>query len=169
MDRVALKVLQEPLKERYREQPDAALVTLRAEGTLGEDVTCSVETGRALVEAGLHPATGGDGSFACSGDMLLEALVACAGVTMGSVATSLGLEVAGSVRAEGDLDFRGTLSVDKAAPVGFRSIRLQFDLATDATDEQMATLLRLTERYCVVYQTIASGAELSVGSTVTRA
>jgi uncharacterized OsmC-like protein len=167
MDRDTLKGLQQPLKERYREAPEAALVTLRAAGELGENVSCSVQTGRALVEAGLHPATGGDGSFVCSGDMLLEALVACAGVTMQSVATSLGLEVTGSVRAEGDLDFRGTLSVAKDAPVGFRSIRLQFVLRTDATDEELATLLRLTERYCVVYQTLASGPELSVESAVT--
>ncbi|MGZ6964925.1 MAG: OsmC family protein [Acidimicrobiia bacterium] len=169
MDRDALKALQQPLKQRYRDDPGRALVTLQAEGVLGENVSCSVQTGRALVEAGLHPASGGDGSLACSGDMLLEALVACAGVTMQSVATSLGLAVAGTVRAEGDLDFRGTLSVDKEAPVGFRAIRLEFALDTEATEEELVTLLRLTERYCVVYQTLVGGVEVSVGSTVTSA
>jgi uncharacterized OsmC-like protein len=149
--------VQEPLKERYREDPDAALVTLRAAGTLGEGITCSVATGRARAEAGLHPATGGDGVSLCSGDMLLEALVACAGVTLRAVATSLGLAVdTGVVRAEGELDFRGTLAVSKEAPVGFRSIRLSFELETTASDDDLDTLLRLTERYCVVYQTIAS-------------
>lgn len=161
MERDALRAVQQPLKDRYRQAPDAAVVTLRAEGTLGEHVSCSVQTGRALVEAGLHPASGGEGTFACSGDMLLEALTACAGVTMQSVATSLGLEVRGTVRAEGDLDFRGTLAVSKEAPVGFRAIRLVFVLDTDATDE-VATLVRLTERYCVVLQTIVSKPELSV-------
>jgi uncharacterized OsmC-like protein len=157
-DRNELRAAQEPLKERYRERPDEAVVTLRATGSLGEGITCSVDTGRALAEAGLHPATGGDGSSLCSGDMLLEALVACAGVTLRAVATSLGLDVpAGTVRAEGDLDFRGTLAVSKEASVGFRGIRLSFDLETDATDEELATLLRLTERYCVVFQTIAGG------------
>jgi uncharacterized OsmC-like protein len=156
MNREALRAAQEPLKERYRESPDAAIVTLRAEGTLGEGITCSVATGRALVEAGLHPATGGDGLSLCSGDMLLEALAACAGVTLRAVATSLELDVtAGTVRAEGDLDFRGTLAVSKDAPVGFRSIRLSFELETDAGDDELDTLLRLTERYCVVYQTLA--------------
>ena len=162
MDAASMKALQSPLKERYREQPETAVITLRADGVLGEGVTCSVQTGRALVEAGLHPATGGDGSHACSGDMLLQALVACAGVTMRSVATSLGLDVDGVVRAEGDLDFRGTLGVAKDAPVGFREIRLRFELDTDATDDELATLLRLTERYCVVYQTLASTPALSV-------
>lgn len=158
MDREQLRAAQEPLKERYREDPDQALVTLHATGTLGEGITCSVATGRALAEAGLHPATGGDGLSLCSGDMLLEALAACAGVTLRAVATSLGLQVeAGTVRAEGDLDFRGTLAVSKDAPVGFRSIRLNFELETDASDEELETLLRLTERYCVVYQTIAAG------------
>lgn len=158
MDRETLKAVQGPLKEQYREDPDAAVVTLRAEGTLGEGITCSVQTGRALAEAGLHPATGGDGRSLCSGDMLLEALAACAGVTLRSVATSLDIPVrGGSVHAEGDLDFRGTLAVDKAAPVGFRAIRLRFDLDTDADAEQLDTLLRLTERYCVVAQTIAAG------------
>jgi len=150
-----LKTLQAPLKERYRSDPDAALLTLKAEGRIGEGVTCSVQTGKALVEAGLHPATGGSGAFACSGDMLLEALVACAGVTLGAVATAIGVNLrGGTVRAEGDLDFRGTLGVAKDAPVGFQRIRLEFALDTDASPEQLATLLRLTERYCVVYQTL---------------
>ena len=153
-----LRALQAPLKQKYREDADAAVVTLRASGEATDGIACKVETGRALVEAGLHPATGGDGSQVCSGDMLLEALVACAGVTLRAVATSLGLDVTeGTVRAEGDLDFRGTLAVSKDAPVGFQAIRLFFELATDATDEELATLLRLTERYCVVYQTIAGG------------
>jgi uncharacterized OsmC-like protein len=157
-EREQLRSVQEPLKESYRKSPDEALVTLRASGTLGEGITCSVDTGRALAEAGLHPATGGDGLSLCSGDMLLEALVACAGVTLRAVATSLDLDVtAGAVRAEGDLDFRGTLAVSKEAPVGFRAIRLSFELETDASDEELATLLRLTERYCVVFQTIAAG------------
>ena len=156
--RTELRAVQEPLKERYRAEPEQALVTLRASGSLGEGITCSVATGRAIAEAGLHPATGGDGLSLCSGDMLLEALVACAGVTLRAVATSLGLEVeAGTVRAEGDLDFRGTLAVSKDAPVGFRAIRLAFELDTTASDEELATLLRLTERYCVVFQTIAGG------------
>ncbi|RMG36810.1 MAG: OsmC family peroxiredoxin [Methanobacteriota archaeon] len=158
-----LRSLQQPLKARYEEQPQAALITLKAQGRLGEDVTCKVETGKALVEAGLHPATGGDGFSACSGDMLLEALVACAGVTLCAVATAIGIEIRdGIVKAEGDLDFRGTLGVSKEAPVGFQKIRLQFDLATDATEEQLATLLRLTERYCVVYQTLRQPAEMAV-------
>jgi uncharacterized OsmC-like protein len=151
-----LRSIQAPLKERYRDRPDAALVTLRAEGRIGEGVSCRVETGRVLVEAGLHPATGGTGLAACSGDMLLEALVACAGVTLRAVATALGIELRdATVRAEGDLDFRGTLGVSREVPVGFQRIRLGFDLDTDATDEQLATLLRFTERYCVVYQTLA--------------
>jgi len=155
MDSEHLRALQAPLKQQYREEPGAALITLRAQGRLGEGVTCKVETGKALVEAGLHPATGGDGFAACSGDMLLEALAACAGVTMGAVATALGIVLRdGIVTAEGDLDFRGTLGVSKEAPVGFREIRLHFDLDSDATDEQVATLMRLTERYCVVYQTL---------------
>ena len=161
MDRDELKAVQGPIKERYRDQPQSALITLEAEGELGEGVSCSVRTGQALVAAGLHPGTGGDGFHACSGDMLLQALVACAGVTMRSVATSLGLELAGSVRAEGDLDFRGTLGVDKEAPVGFTDIRLVFDLDTTASDEELATLLRLTERYCVVLQTLAGAPRLS--------
>ena len=162
MDRDDLRALQEPLKERYRDDPDAALVTLRATGSLGEGITCSVATGRALVEAGLHPASGGDGVALCSGDMLLEALAACAGVTLRAVATSLDIDVAGGVvRAEGDIDFRGTLAVSKDAPVGFRSIRVTFELETDASDEDLDTLLRLTERYCVVYQTIAAAPTLA--------
>lgn len=156
MKQEQLRELQAPLKARYQEQPGLALITLKAQGTLDpEDLVCSVETGKALVEAGLHPATGGDGSFACSGDMLLQALVACAGVTLRAVATALGISVRnGTVRAEGDLDFRGTLGVDKAAPVGFRDIRLSFDLDTDAAAEQLESLFKLTERYCVVYQTL---------------
>ena len=162
MNSEQLRALQAPLKERYREAPDAALVTLSASGELGDGVSCSVNTGRAIVEAGLHPASGGDGSLLCSGDMLLEALVACAGVTLQAVATSIGVPVeSGRVHAEGDLDFRGTLAVDRDAPVGFRAIRLSFELDTDADDEQLETLQRLTERYCVVYQTLASGPALS--------
>jgi uncharacterized OsmC-like protein len=158
-----LKALQAPLKDRYRESPGAALVTLRAHGHLGEGITCRVETGKALVSAGLHPASGGDGLAACSGDMLLEALVACAGVTLGAVATAIGVTLKGaSLEAEGDLDFRGTLGVDREAPVGFRAIRLTVSLDTDASEEQVATLLKLTERYCVVYQTLARPAALSV-------
>jgi uncharacterized OsmC-like protein len=163
MDRDALKALQAPLKESYKTDPDKALITLKASGRLGEGVTCSVETGRAIAEAGLHPATGGDGTQLCSGDMLLEALVACAGVTLGAVSTSLGIPIAdGRIKAEGDLDFRGTLGVDREAPVGFRDIRLSFELDTDADDEQLATLLKLTERYCVVLQTLARGPQLDV-------
>jgi uncharacterized OsmC-like protein len=165
VDRLELKALQAPLKERYRDEPRAALVTLRATGTLDETaVSCSVETGRALVEAGLHPATGGSGTLACSGDMLLQALVACAGVTLRAVATALGLEVRGSVRAEGDLDFRGTLGIgrDEGVPVGFTAIRLGFDLEHDLDDETLARLLELTERYCVVFQTLVAGVPVSV-------
>ena len=158
-----LKELQAPLKQRYRTEPEAALVTLSAAGELGEGVSCSVQTGRALAEAGLHPATGGDGTLLCSGDMLLEALVACAGVTLRAVATSLGIPVrSGRVRAEGDLDFRGTLGVDREVPVGFSAIRLWFELDADADAQQLETLQRLTERYCVVYQTLAASPELSV-------
>ena len=153
--------MQSPLKERYVEQPDSALVTLSAVGELGEGMSCSVQTARAIAEAGLHPATGGDGSLLCSGDMLLEALVACAGVTLRAVATSLGISVpSGRVRAEGDLDFRGTLGVDREAPVGFSAIRLSFELESDADDHQLETLQRLTERYCVVYQTLVSAPRL---------
>jgi uncharacterized OsmC-like protein len=158
-----LRAIQAPLKERYEQEPEAALVTLKASGSLGEGVSCSVDTGRALAEAGLHPASGGDGTQLCSGDMLLEALVACAGVTLRAVATSLGIVVeSGTVRAEGELDFRGTLAVDREAPVGFRAIRLSFDLDTDASEEELATLLKLTERYCVVFQTLSTPPELSV-------
>jgi uncharacterized OsmC-like protein len=162
-DRETLRAIQEPLKQRYREEPSAALVTLRASGNLGDGVTCSVSTGRAIVQAGLHPATGGDGLSLCSGDMLLEALVACAGVTLRAVATSLDVPIrAGRVLAEGDLDFRGTLSVARDAPVGFAAIRLRFELDTDATEEQLDALIRLTERYCVVLQTIRTSPEVSV-------
>ena len=158
-----LRSLQAPLKDRYKAQPGAALITLKAEGRLGEGVTCSVQTGKALATAGLHPATGGNGLSACSGDMLLEALVACAGVTMGAVATAIGVVLrSGSVHVEGDLDFRGTLGVAKDAPVGFQRIRLRFDLDTDATAEQLDTLIRLTERYCVVYQTLRQPPEMTV-------
>ena len=165
MEQADLKAAQAPLKERYRTEPEAARVTLRAEGRLGEaEVSCRVDTGRALVEAGLHPATGGTGLLACSGDMLLQALVACAGVTLAAVATALGLEVSGTVHAEGDLDFRGTLGVgkDDGVPVGFTAIRLRFALESDADDDSLATRQRLTERYCVVYQTLASGVPVDV-------
>jgi uncharacterized OsmC-like protein len=157
MDSTALRSVQQPLKDAYREDPQRAVITLRAEGTLGEEeVSCSVATGQVLVEAGLHPATGGDGSLACSGDMLLQALAACAGVTLRAVATSLQIPVNGGfVRAEGDLDFRGTLAVAKDAPVGFKAVRLSFELDTSASEEQLATLIKLTERYCVVFQTLA--------------
>jgi len=164
MDGTQLRALQAPLKEQYRADPDAALVTLAASGELdSEAVTCTVSTGRALVEAGLHPSAGGDGLAACSGDMLLEALVACAGVTLRAVATAMGLAVrGGTVRAEGDLDFRGTLGVSRQAPVGFRDIRLSFDLAADLTPEQRAKLLDLTERYCVIYQTLRTPPPVTV-------
>ena len=164
MDADELKNLQAPLKAQYNDDPATALVTLRAEGRLdGDALACSVETGKALVEAGLHPATGGDGTRACSGDMLLQALVACAGVTLGAVATAIGVDVrAGTVKAEGDLDFRGTLGVSKEAPVGFRDIRLHFDLETDADEEKLAILLKLTERYCVVYQTLRASPPMTV-------
>jgi uncharacterized OsmC-like protein len=163
VDRTELQERQRPLKERYRTDPGAALITLSATGVLGEGVSCSLDSGRAIAEAGLHPASGGDGMQLCSGDMLLEALAACAGVTLRSVATSLEIPVtAGTVTAEGDLDFRGTLAVDRDAPVGFAAIRLLFELETDAGDEQLDTLLRLTERYCVVLQTISSATAVSV-------
>ncbi len=162
MDREELRAVQEPLKQRYRDDPDAALVTLRAQGALDAGISCSVQTGRALAEAGLHPASGGDGSLVCSGDMLLEALVACAGVTVRAVATSLGIPVAGTVHAEGDLDFRGTLAVDRDVPVGFTAIRLSFELESDATPEQLATLIRLTKRYCVVLQTLTEPPAVTV-------
>jgi len=158
-----LRSLQAPLKEQYRESPDAALFTLRAQARLGTDVSCKIETHKALVTAGLHPATGGTGQLACSGDMLLEALVACAGVTLGAVATSLGIEIRDAVlKAEGDIDFRGTLGVSKEVPVGFRNIRLSVTLDTDASAEQLDRLLRLTERYCVVYQTLSHPPAMSI-------
>ena len=164
MDKDALKALQAPIKERYRAEPGAAVITLKAQGAIDDQaIACKVETGRALAVAGLHPATGGSGLELCSGDMLLEALVACAGVTLKAVATALGISLSkGIVRAEGDLDFRGTLGVDKEAPVGFKAIRLAFDLETDAPEEQIAQLIKLTERYCVVYQTLNKRPELQV-------
>jgi uncharacterized OsmC-like protein len=167
VDASALKALQAPLKESYRNKPEAAVVTLRAEGRIGEGVTCSLQTGKALVQAGLHPATGGSGVQACSGDMLLEALVACAGVTLNAVATALGLAIRDAkITAEGDLDFRGTLGVAKEAPVGFRDIRLSFEIAGDLSEEQRATLMKLTERYCVVYQTLRTPPRIDVISEV---
>jgi len=163
MDQATLRATQAPLKERYRQSPEAARITLRAEGGIGEGVTCRVETGRALVEAGLHPATGGSGLSACSGDMLLQALVACAGVTLSAVATAIGVQLKDAqVIAEGDLDFRGTLGVSKETRVGFEAIRLRFELDTPATEEEIANLLRLTERYCVVFQTLAQPPKLEV-------
>ncbi|MGD1876937.1 MAG: OsmC family protein [Kiloniellaceae bacterium] len=163
MDAVELKQMQAPIKARYRDDPEAAVVTLKAEGSIGEGLSCSVATGRALVEAGLHPATGGSGLQACSGDMLLEALVACAGVTLNAVATALALEIRNAkVKAEGDLDFRGTLGVDKEAPVGFRDIRLSFEIDGDLSAEELASLLKLTERYCVVYQTLRAAPPVTV-------
>jgi uncharacterized OsmC-like protein len=162
VERDELRAIQAPLKERYERAPEEAVVTLEAEGSLGESITCSVQTGRAVAAAGLHPASGGDGTLLCSGDMLLEALAACAGVTLRAVATSLGIQVEGGrVHAEGDLDFRGTLAVDREAPVGFREIRLGFELETEADEEQLATLLKLTERYCVVFQTLSQPPRLS--------
>ncbi len=163
MNAQELRAIQAPLKERYKETPDAASITLKAEGRLGEGVTCSVGTGKALVAAGLHPMTGGDGLSACSGDMLLEALAACAGVTLNAVATAMGIDVrGGAVKVEGDLDFRGTLGVAKDVPVGFSRVRLRFELDTGASEDQLDTLLRLTERYCVVYQTIRRPPEISI-------
>ena len=162
MDATTLRAAQQPLKDAYREDPAQALVTLRAEGAVGEGVTCSVQTGRAIAEAGLHPASGGDGRSLCSGDMLLEALVACAGVSMSAVATSLGIELrSATVRAEGDIDFRGTLGVDRDAPVGFRAIRLTFELDTDADEDAVAKLVAITERVCVVLQTIRSSPDVA--------
>ena len=164
-----LRAMQAPLKERYKTNPEAALITLRAEGRAGEGVSCRLDTGRGLVEAGLHPATGGSGLQACSGDMLLEALVACAGVTLRAVATAIGVDLRdATVRAEGDLDFRGTLGVSKEAAVGFQRVRLQFELDTDATDEQVATLLKLTERYCVVFQTLNRPPQIEVAHRISR-
>jgi uncharacterized OsmC-like protein len=162
VDRDQLRALQTPLKDRYRAEPESALITLSAAGSLGEGVSCSVHTGRALAEAGLHPAAGGDGSLLCSGDMLLEALVACAGVTLRAVATSQGIELRGGrLRAEGDLDFRGTLGVERDVPVGFQAIRLIVELDADADEAQLERLAELTERYCVVYQTLVGGPALS--------
>jgi uncharacterized OsmC-like protein len=164
-----LRAVQAPLKQRYEAEPEAALVTLAADGSLDEGISCSVNTGRALATAGLHPASGGDGSLLCSGDMLLEALVACSGVTLRAVATSLGIDVrSGNVRAEGDLDFRGTLGVDRDAPVGFTAIRLLIEVDSDAGEYQLATLAKLTERYCVVYQTLAGGSSLSTQVVAAR-
>ena len=158
MDSTELRNIQAPLKDKYRAQPESAIITLEAHGEIGEGITCKVETGRALVEAGLHPATGGTGLLACSGDLLLEALVGCAGVTLSAVATAIGIEIrSGKVRAEGDLDFRGTLAVSKEAPVGFKAIRLYFYIDSNATAEQLQSLAKLTERYCVVLQTITKG------------
>ena len=158
MNAEELKQLQTPIKEKYREQPESATITLKAQGNLGEGISCKVDTGKAIVEAGLHPATGGSGMLVCSGDMLLEALVACAGVTLSAVGTAIGIVISGgTVKAEGDLDFRGTLGVSKEAPVGFKTIRLSFLLDCDATTEQLQTIAKLTERYCVVYQTLVKG------------
>ena len=169
MDSTALRELQAPLKEKYRDEPGAALITLRAKGDLADGaIACKVETGRALVEAGLHPATGGNGLSACSGDMLLEALVACAGVTLRAVATALEIDLrGGAISAEGDLDFRGTLGVSREAPVGFRDIRLRFDLDTDAPADKLDSLIKLTERYCVVYQTLKAPANLALSVRTT--
>jgi uncharacterized OsmC-like protein len=158
MDSTELKNLQAPLKEKYKAEPESAIITLKAQGKVGEGISCKVDTGKAMVEAGLHPATGGTGLLACSGDMLLEALVACAGVTLQAVATAIGVEIKdGTIKAEGDLDFKGTLGVSKEVPVGFKTIRLNFDLDSNADEEQIASLKKLTERYCVVYQTLVKG------------
>lgn len=163
MNSADLKKIQSPLKEKYRADPQSALITLKAKGKIGETISCKVDTGHAMVEAGLHPATGGTGLLACSGDLLLEALVACAGVTVSAVATAIGIEISdGHIRAEGDLDFRGTLGVSKEVPVGFRAIRLYFDLTSSATSEQKEKLIELTERYCVVYQTISKGVPVEI-------
>ena len=163
MNAETLRAMQAPLKDKYRTEPDAALITLKAQGKIGEGITCKVETGRAVAEAGLHPATGGDGLSLCSGDMLLEALVACAGVTLNAVATAIGVTLRdATIRAEGDLDFRGTLGVAREAPVGLQAIRLHFDLDTDATADQLASLMKLTERYCVVYQTLRQAPAITV-------
>lgn len=163
MDSDQLKAIQAPLKQQYREHPQTAQITLKAQGRIGEGITCKIETGRAMAQAGLHPATGGDGLSLCSGDMLLEALVACAGVTLNAVATAIGIELRDAlVSAEGDLDFRGTLAVSKDVPVGFKSIRLKFDVDSDATKDQLDSLLELTERYCVVYQTLIHSPQFSI-------
>jgi len=162
-----LRSLQAPVKDRYRQHPETALVTFRAKGRIGEGISCKIETGKARVEAGLHPATGGDGLSACSADMLLEALVGCAGVTLRAVATALGIQLRdATIRVEGDLDFRGTLGVSKDVPVGFKQIRLHFDLDTDAREENLATLIRLTERYCVVYQTLNQPPKIDVAHRI---
>ncbi len=169
MNTEELRKLQSPLKQKYREEPGAALVTLKAQGRIGEGITCKIETGRALIKAGLHPATGGDGLSLCSGDLLLEALAACAGVTLNAVATAIGVKLNdGIVKAEGDIDFRGTLGVSKEAPVGFKEIRLQFELDTDANEEQLASLIHLTERYCVVYQTLQHSPLIAISHTARR-
>jgi uncharacterized OsmC-like protein len=161
MNSTELKNLQAPLKEKYRTDPASAIITLKAEGNIGDGISCTIETGRKIIEAGLHPATGGTGLLACSGDLLLEALVACAGVTLRAVATAIGVEIkSGVIKAEGDLDFRGTLGVSKEVPVGFKSIRLEFNLDTNATAEQIDSLSKLTERYCVVYQTLTKGVSI---------
>lgn len=163
MDASTLKNIQAPIKQQYKEDPDAAVITLKANGKIGEGITCKVDTGAAIAEAGLHPATGGDGTSLCSGDMLLEALVACAGVTLKAVATALEIDLRdATISAEGDLDFRGTLGVSKEAPVGFSDIRLNFDLDTDAASDQIETLIKLTERYCVVYQSISNRPDISI-------
>ena len=163
METERLKALQAPLKQKYREHPASALITLKARASIGEGITCKVETGKALAEAGLHPATGGDGLSVCSGDMLLEALVACAGVTLRAVSTAIGIELRdATISAEGDLDFRGTLAVAKDAPVGFKQIRLKLELESDATEQQLESLIKLTERYCVVYQTLLKSPEIAV-------
>ena len=167
MNTAELRALQAPLKQKYQEMPEVATITLKAQGRIGEGITCKIETGKGLVEAGLHPATGGDGLSACSGDMLLEALAACAGVTLQAVATAIGVELqGGTVLAEGDLDFRGTLAVSKEAPVGFKDIRLRFQLETNASEEQVASLIRLTERYCVVYQTLRNAPPVTISTEV---
>jgi uncharacterized OsmC-like protein len=161
MNSIELKNLQAPLKEKYKTQPESAMITLKAQGKIGEGISCNIETSRQLIEAGLHPATGGTGLLACSGDLLLEALVACAGVTLQAVATSIGVEIKdGNIKAEGDLDFRGTLGVSKDVPVGFKSIRLVFNIETNATPEQIESIKKLTERYCVVYQTLTNGVKI---------
>lgn len=169
MNSQELRNLQAPLKDKYRNEPDSAIITLKAKGKLGEGISCKVETGRAIAEAGLHPATGGNGMLACSGDLLLEALVACAGVTLSAVATAIGIDIKeGIVKAEGDLDFKGTLGVSKEVPVGFKNIRLLFELDCDADDEKKQTLLKLTERYCVVYQTIATATQVDSQIQINR-
>ena len=161
MNAAELRNIQSPIKEKYREQPESAIITLKAQAKIGEEISCKVDTGRALIEAGLHPATGGDGLLACSGDLLLEALVACAGVTLRAVATAIGVEIKnGNIKAEGDLDFRGTLGVSKEVPVGFTAIRLAFDLESNASQEQIDSIAKLTERYCVVYQTLVKGVKI---------